>query len=158
MKYRIIEGISKENRKNLLELSKELDMKFSIGSRMRKGLNSPEVVSKYWYTRWFDWTSKQRNLFKDNFHKDYIEQSVQSWFVKYEAKTGMLDDMNVWLNDKRPASIVAFPLIGDQDMNFGDEQVMVNSNQGIVFKLNELHSVKESLKERVWACVMFREY
>lgn len=158
MKYKITEEISEDSISNLKKLTESLSFKFSEGSRARKGMNAPDIMSKYWYTKWFDWSSKQRRVFSDNFNKDYINKALQCWFLRYDANVGMLDDMNAWLNLEHSASIIAIPLNGNHDINIDGEKIIVPKGKGIVFPLNVVHSVDINPEERLWACLMFREY
>lgn len=155
--YTIHPAVSEDAVNSLLELAGELPFKFSNGSRMRKGRNAPHVLSKYWYTRWFDWKHKQRVIYREAFPAEFTEITNQCWFVKYEANTGLLDVMDNWVNQKNPATFYCMALYDRQTIHINDELVIVNKGEILEFTINQIHEVRPLDRDRLWACIMARK-
>lgn len=155
--YRIHKVTNETQVNKLIELSKSLNFKFSEGSRMRKGANAPHVLSKYWYTRWFEWTAEQRQVVKDNYPQPFIRLPLQVWYLKFEAKVGMLDLMDYWVDQKTPPTIFALALQDNQNIHIDGKLVVANKGDIVEFSLGTLHEVKVQDRDSLWLCLMSRQ-
>jgi hypothetical protein len=120
---------------------------------IRMGANGIEKLSKYHYSKWYDWTRPQKQRFKDSLGTELIDQAVVGWFLKLPKNTGFLDLMNYWV-DKKMAGVIASYALSDQDIWINNEKITVLRGEGIRFSLKNPHEIKISTKDQNWACVM----
>lgn len=120
---------------------------------IRLGANGTEKVSKYFYSRWFDWTDTQRAEFKHCFSATASKPLV-GWFLTFPANTGFLDLMTYWQDKVMAGVVVAYALENNQKIWLNGKEVTLDRGQGLEFSLKVLHEVKSSPIQQKWACVM----
>lgn len=151
--YKQLEDVSAEELKTLNALKLEVALKKAEGYNRRVGANGVKALSKYNFSRWFEWSHAQRALFKDTFPVDYQNKIVQGWFLEIPRGTGFLDLMNYWVGKPLSGTVICTAL-KDQTILLNHTPVMVKTGQQITFHLSTLHELKPSKEGQLWACAM----
>lgn len=157
MFYRMLGKLPAATIEKLLEISERVTYVFSSGSRMRIGNNAPHVVSKYHYSKWFEWKGADREIFRGLFPKEIIDKAIQCWFLKYDPEVGMLDEMTFAVNARFPSSFIVTALQNGQEIIINGQSVTVNKGEVLTFQASTIHEVKPSKKGQLWACIMIHE-
>ena len=122
-------------------------------TKIRPGLNAPDRMSVYNYSKWTAWDRTQRNAVKEMFDPWLVDHALVAWFLEFPKNRGFLDVMNYWQNQPTAGKITAYALT-DQDIVLDNERVTVDRGQGIHFGLKTLHEIKGKAKDQVWFCFM----
>lgn len=141
----------------LTDLAKELKFTNATGSRRRVGANGTEALSTYHYSKWFDWTAKQRATYRKAWTDEQLKTVVQGWFVRYPKRTGFLDEMNVWVDKPNSGTILGISLEDGQVIKVDGKLHTVNKGEVIKFNVSLIHSVPKVRETNLWACIMIRE-
>lgn len=149
--YTLLSNLSNESKAAFELLSQ--NVKFS-NNNIRLGSGGLQKLSNYSYSRWYDWTSEQRNTFKQLFHPADANNSVVGWFLTFPAEIGFLDTMTYWQDKLMAGTVVAYALSNNQSIYLNNECITLNKGEGIRFSLRTLHEVKSSTFEQKWACLM----
>ena len=152
-KYNLLDRLDESNVLNLIELSKNVGYSYSTGSNRRVGAGKHEQLSRYWYSKWFKWSELQREIYSNSHYEFAVSKSIQSWFLKFDAETGFLDEMNTWVGDPGPSTIVAVALYDGQKIKLGEDTITLNRGEAVQFTLDVIHSVPETPTEQLWAYV-----
>jgi hypothetical protein len=120
---------------------------------IRIGANGIQNKSIYVYSKWFDWHRDQRKLYKNCFDESLINNAMIGWFLKFPEKTGFLDLITYWVDNRLAATVASFAL-EDQEIILNGEKVAVYKGEGIKFSLKIAHEIKPNSKEMRWACLM----
>lgn len=151
--YTIYPKLTDAQVKALIALKGELPMVQSLSLRRRMGENGVNNLSEYMNSRWFTWSRKQRQVFRDNFPERQWEKCVVAWFLEVPPNTGFLDRMTYWLNTPMAGTAIAYAL-KDQEILIEDNVVTVPKGTGIGFSLRKIHEIKKSANGQLWACTM----
>lgn len=157
MYYRMLGKLKEQSVAKLIELSEEVKYSFSTGSRLRGGRNIPNVLSKYHYSKWFQWKAEQRKRFKEIYPVWVTDLCVQVWFLKFDPVTGLLDEMVFAVNSPRAATFISTSLKDGQEIIIEGRTVVVNKGETITFKAATIHEIKESKQGQLWVCMMVRK-
>lgn len=122
-------------------------------NNIRLGANGIEKLSRYSYSRWFDWTNDQRTTFKNSFGSD-ANTALVGWFLTFPANTGFLDLMTYWQDKTMAGNIVSYALNDNQRIWLDGTEVAVNRGEGVKFSLKIPHEIKISTVTQNWVCVM----
>lgn len=122
-------------------------------NNIRLGANGTEKVSKYFYSRWFDWNNAQRISFKNCFGTA-ADNALVGWFLTFPANTGFLDLMTYWQDKVMAGVVVAYALEDNQKIWLDGKELIFNKGEGLKFNLKVLHEVKNSNMQQKWACLM----
>lgn len=152
--YKYFEPLNEKEVNDLEQLSKEIKFTKAEGYRRRRGANAPKVQSVYNFSRWFDWTSQQRNGFKEHFPISVQEKIVQGWFLELPPHIGFLDVMDFWVDKPNCGRVIATAL-KDQSIWIDNKEIRLNKGEQIGFTLESLHEIKPCREGGLWACVMF---
>lgn len=153
--YKHYTPLTESEVENAIELSKEVKFREAFGSRRRVGRNGQNALSKYNYSKWFEWNKKQRDTFKTFFSKEVIDQAVQGWFLEIPAGSGFLDVMDYWVGKPLSGRVIATAL-KEQVFHLEGKGVQLSPGEQIGFSLTSLHEIKPSPEGQLWACVMIR--
>ncbi|BEG72406.1 hypothetical protein [Pseudomonas phage PA1C] len=154
--YKHYDPLTEEEVTTLVDLSRKVKYKDSYGSRCRIGKNKTKALSIYNYSKWFDWTSKQRDIFKVGFSEDIQNKAVQGWFLDIPAGRGFLDQMTTWVNKTGAGTIVATALKDRQAIQLNGRLIELRKGEQIAFNLSTVHAIPKSDHGQLWACVMIR--
>jgi hypothetical protein len=140
----------------LRTLYAEFNPRLATGRRLRMGANAAENLSVYKDTQWFTWTAAQRQRFKDAFNNSpHVAKALTGYFLEFPKKVGFLDLMNTWVSQgDRSAIIVAYAMNDAQQILINDTKVVLNAGEGIAFHISQLHEVKKSKRDALWANTM----
>jgi hypothetical protein len=136
---------------DLISLSEQVE--FS-GPWHRVGANGPDRMSVYQQSRWYSWTKSQRDVFAAAFSSEDMDWAAVGWFLKFPPQTGFLDVMDFWVDKPYAGTIVAVSLSDNNDGYVAGEEIILQPGEKIEFSLKNLHEVRESENERLWACIM----
>lgn len=154
--YRHYEPLTKAELEKAIKLSEEVKFTEATGSRRRNGLNAPNVLSCYNYSKWFSWNKTQRETFRSFFSESVLEQAVQGWFLEIPKGKGFLDVMDYWVDKPMSGEVVATAL-KDQNFVLDGKVIMLKAGDQIGFSLRTLHEIRKNNKSgQLWACVMIR--
>lgn len=124
-------------------------------NRLRMGSNGIDSLSVYRDTRWFKWTAEQRNRFKAAFTNPKHTNALVGYFIHFPQNTGFLDVMESWKGQGENSSIIiAYAMYDGQSIYIEDEQVVLQSGEGIAFHVSSVHQVKKSKLDALWANTM----
>lgn len=154
MLYKKIDTLSKDLVNSLNELASQLKYRFSEGSRMRKGRNAPFKLSKYHYSKWFDWSKEQRDVVRNALPESIMSKALQTWFVKYDPVTGMLDEMDFGVERANPVTFVIVSLKPKQTIILDGNSITCSEGEVIAFSIASVHEIKPSEEGQLWLCVM----
>lgn len=155
MSYKKLPTLSESRVVALKELADTVHLKTSVGSRVRMGRNKEKRLSRYLYSKWFNWSRKERQIYREAVGESRAKEAVQCWFLRIPEKDGFLDVMDTWVYQGGRAAVIAtYAVGGDQTIWIGDEEILVKKGEGIAFRLSELHEIRESEEGQLWACMM----
>lgn len=120
---------------------------------IRVGASGTNKMSKYVYSRWYDWNRQQKTAFKNSFSPAYTENALVGWFLKLPANQGFLDLMNYWV-DKHMAGVVVAYALSNNTIIINGNQIAVKAGEGIKFSLKFPHEIRIAPSEQRWACLM----
>lgn len=120
---------------------------------IRVGASGANRMSKYVYSRWYDWNRQQKVTFKNSFSAEQANNALVGWFLKFPANQGFLDLMDYWV-DKPMAGIVVAYALTNNNIVINGNQISVKSGEGIKFSLKHPHEIRVSPSEQRWACLM----
>lgn len=136
-------------------LKDEVVFSDSYGARRRQGKNDANALSIYNYSKWFNWTHKQREIFRKALPERQTQKTKQVWFLDIPPRTGFLDEMTYWITHaKSCGKICAYSLTDKQTIYLNGNSVTLEKGEGIYFCLSNLHQLKPSKDGQLWACVM----
>lgn len=148
--YKKLENISEEKIKWLEAIQARAKMR---SYPIRLGMNGPDVLSVYTYSKWYDWTSSDRQAFKSCFKKEYSNNAIVGWFLNFPAHEGFLDKVDYWVGARMAGNIIAYATT-DAEIVINDKIVKLHRGEGVTFSLREYHEVRKSATEANWACLM----
>lgn len=122
-------------------------------NNIRVGANGIEKLSKYSYSRWYDWTADQRAAFKHAFGAS-SNKALVGWFLIFPENTGFLDLMTYWQDKTMAGNIIAYSLNDNQRIWLDGAEITVNRGEGLKFSLKVPHEVKSSNITQNWVCIM----
>lgn len=157
LNYTRLPPLSKDNVAALLQLYTELDPPEAVSHHRRNGVNIQNNLSVYKNTRWFWWSRKQRQLFKDNYLSAFTNKALVGYFIEFPAKRGFLDRMEAWVDSDSAGVITAYALNDNQHIWLDGTKVVLSKGEGIAFSLRRVHEVKPSKTRAVWANLMVTE-
>lgn len=157
LNYTRLPPLSKENVEALTQLYAELDPPEAVSHHRRNGVNIQNNLSVYKNTKWFWWSRKQRQLFKDNYLPAFTSKALVGYFIEFPAKRGFLDRMEAWVDASSAGVIIAYALHDNQHIWLDDKKVVLSKGEGIAFSLRRVHEVKPSKTRAVWANLMVTE-
>lgn len=149
--YNRLQNLSTENIQNLLNVASQVNF---IDTNKRMGANGVENPSIYTYSKWKTWSHSHRQLYKSMFNADDIDKALIGWYLKFSADTGFLDLMTTWVTGRHCGSVIAYSLNNNQNLWLQGQELVLQQGEGIKFKLNVPHEVKQSSQEQLWACIM----
>lgn len=120
---------------------------------IRMGASGTTRISKYVYSRWYDWNRQQKLTFKNSFDPYYSDNALVGWFLKFPANQGFLDLMNYWTDKKMAGNVIAYSLTNNTIV-INSNQIAVKTGEGIKFSLKNPHEIRVSPAEQRWACLM----
>jgi hypothetical protein len=150
------EKLSKLNDSVILELQNLLLSVPLTDQRKRVGANGIDKMSIYKHSKWTLWNRQQKSIFKSAFNQSLVDKAVMGWILHFPSKTGFLDLMTAWKDQKICGTIVAYAL-EDQQIILNGTDIDVKKGEGIKFKLSVPHEIKPSLIDQNWACLMLLE-
>lgn len=153
--YKKYNKLTKTELEQVLQLGDEITFKRAAGSSRRVGLNGIKALSVYNYSKWFEWTNKQRELYKTFFPAEVLPKVIQGWFLEIPPNSGFLDKMDYWIGKPLSGRVIATALRA-QTIIIGDEAVRLKAGEQIGFSLETMHEITKSTEGQLWACVMFR--
>ncbi|AEH03580.1 hypothetical protein AVT69_gp155 [Pseudomonas phage PhiPA3] len=153
--YKHYDPLTEAELETLLTLKDQVPFKIATSYKRRMGENGNKALSIYNYSKWFEWTKPQRELFKEGFSNDALDKAVQGWFLELPAGKGFLDRMTTWVDKPGSGTIIATAL-KDQDILLDDKSVHLKKGEQIGFHLSTIHQIAPSKEGQLWACIMVR--
>ncbi|MNF35470.1 hypothetical protein D3C81_331420 [compost metagenome] len=154
--YTHLPKIETEAVEALRTLYTEFNPRFATAQRRRVGANTNQNLSVYKDTRWFKWSAEQRKRFKDAFNNSpHVARALVGYFLEFPKNSGFLDLMDTWADQgERSAIIVAYAMYDGQHILINGQKVILNAGEGIAFHVSQLHEVKKSKLDALWANTM----
>ena len=119
---------------------------------IRPGRNAPEIISRYFESKWYSWNRKQKKNFQDVF-QSHMENAIVGWFLHFPTN-GFLDEMDYWKNSISCGTVTCFSLTDNNRIIIDGEENTLHTGEGLSFNLKYLHSVPKTDTARDWACLM----
>jgi hypothetical protein len=154
--YIHLQKLPEESVAQLLALYSEFSPPFATSHRLRMGANLGAKPSVYKDTRWFKWTAEQRQRFKTAFdNRAHVAKALVGYFLEFPKNVGFLDVMTTWAElGERSAIIVAYAINDGQHIVINSNKVVLNAGEGIAFHVSQIHEVKKSKLDALWANTM----
>ena len=164
--YINLQKLPEESVEALKKLYSEFNPPFATGVRRRIGksdqarlatadMGDQSLLSVYKDTRWFKWTTEQRKRFRDAIGNEKYTKALVGYFLELPRNKGFIAEMDAWVHmGEGAAVIIAYALKDGQTITIAGEKVIVNTGEGIAFKLSHIHEVKKSKRDALWANTM----
>lgn len=151
--YKYFDPLTESEVAVLTELTDHVKFTPAEGMYRRRGANAPAVNSIYNTSRWFDWHSTHRAIFKQFFPTTVRDKIIQGWFLEIPEHKGFLDLMDYWVDKYLSGRVIATAL-KDQSIYLDGKEIRLRKGEQIGFSLRTLHEIKPSRTGGLWACVM----
>lgn len=135
----------------LIKIANEVTYLFSKNHYHRVGEHENNMISEYYFSKWYHWNRFQRKEFRSLIPKDLDDKIFLANFTMYRANTGFLDTI-VQFRDRNHhlGRIVAIALYDNQKIIIERKEYTLNAGDAISFATREIHAVPKSSKDALW--------
>lgn len=135
----------------LIELSKSVPYIYTPNKFQFATEHEYNTVSVYYYSKWYEWSRKQRADIRSILPTELTDVSWALNFTKYPANTGYLNPITQFRDrGQKIGKITAIALYNNQSVILNNEIHTLNKGDMISFPLNVIHSVPKASNEALW--------